>query len=279
MIMASLLMSLPAWAENTEQQLSRAQYQATTGFIYAQEIVEAGRHFYKSYHECPKSLNDLGLTNIKELTNNLLQQASIDHECNVTVTYNTEPNIASELQGKTISVKPSSKELELLEGECSFDGPSEFAPPQDCKPAPIQFLTEKETQTLDTFVMAYRSHNPALLRADALNELNSLIILPKMMVKQFYTKHKRCPTNNAEANISAPEKLSVRFLKGIEISDCDITATFRDDTPVPESFRGQSITYTLHTEPSNNTTEQPDLDWICQSDLENRHLLKDCQPQ
>lgn len=277
---ASLVFSVQfATATETNSKPSLEQHQAAMGFLLAQEIVEAGRYFNKLYSECPSNLKDIGLENINQLTANLLAEASIDENCYVTVSYANQSPVAETLQGKTLTIKPDSKELQALSGECTFDGPAELAPPKDCKSQVFPYLTQDDTKVIDGFIMAYRTHNPELLKADALNELSSLMLLPKMMVAQFYGEQKRCPTNNQELGLSAPEELSVRFLKGIEVSGCDITATFKNEAPLPNRFRNKTVTYSLHIDPNNQQSPNNDSDWTCQSDLAQGDLPKDCQPE
>ncbi|MFD1259824.1 pilin [Entomomonas asaccharolytica] len=268
-----------ATATETNPKPSLEEHQAAMGFLLAQEIVEAGRYFYKLYAECPTSLKDIGLENINQLTANLLADATIDENCYVTVNYANHAPVAAALQGKKLTIKPNTKELNALAGECSFDGPAVLAPPKDCKSQAFPYLTEDDTHVIDGFIRAYRTHNPALLKADALNELSSLILLPKMMVAQYYGEHKSCPTNNQMLGLSAPEELSVRFLKGIEVSGCDITATYKDSAPLPEQFRNKTITYSLQTNANNQQSTTSDADWLCQSDLEQGDLPKDCQTE
>lgn len=117
-----------ATATETNSKPSLEQHQAAMGFLLAQEIVEAGRYFNKLYAECPHSLKDIGLQNINQLTANLLAAATIDENCYVTVSYTNQAPVAETLQGKTLTIKPNTKELQVLVGECSFDGPAELAP-------------------------------------------------------------------------------------------------------------------------------------------------------
>lgn len=277
---ASLVFSLQfATATEIEPKPSLEQHQAAMGFLLAQEIVEAGRYFNQLYSECPGNLKDIGLENISQLTANLFAEATIDENCLVTVTYSDQPPVVKALQGKTLTIKPDTKELLALSGECRFNGPAELAPPKDCKSQVFPYLTEDDTKVIDGFVMTYRTHNPALLKADALNELSSLMLLPKMMVAQFYGEHKRCPTNNQELGLSAPEELSVRFLKGIEVAGCDITATYKDEAPLPNRVKNKTVTYSLHIDPNNQQSPNNNSDWRCQSDLAQDDLPKDCRPE
>lgn len=279
-VLFSLLVSFQASAIEFRQPPAKAEHQATLGFIFAHETVEAARHFYRLYQECPTTLKAIGLADFSSLTGNLLTTATLDDECVIRVTFNTQAPVVEELWGKTITIKPNNQQFDRLVGECTFDGPAELAPPKDCRAQFFPFLTEQDTKNIDNFVTAYRTHNPSLLRADALNELSSLMLLPKTMVSQFYAKQQRCPTDNQEAGLSAPEELSVRFLKGIEVSGCDITATFNDQSPTPKRFKNKTVTYTLHTEPnSNNQATNSAFDWICQSDLAKRDLPKDCRSE
>lgn len=276
----SLLVSFQTSAIEFGEPASEAEHQAKVGFIFAHETVEAARHFYRLYQECPATLKAIGLANYSQLTGNLLANATIDDDCQIKVTFNNQAPVVEELWGKTITIKPDTQQLDKLAGECTFDGPAELAPPSDCQAQFFPFLTQQDTKNIDNFVAAYRTHNPTLLKADTLNELSSLMLLPKTMVAQFYSKHQRCPVDNQEAGISAPEQLSVRFLKGIEVAGCDITATFSDQPPTPRRFKNKTVTYTLHTEPNSiDDATNSAFDWICQSDLANRDLPKDCRPE
>lgn len=93
---------------------------------------------------------------------------------------------------------------------------------------------------------------------------------PKAAVVEYYSDHNLAPSNNAEAGLPAPERLSGQYVESVSVFDGDIVITYGEDS--------HDVIYGMTLILTPGDVSDSVFDWECYSDdIAAKHLPAACR--